>query len=296
MNSWEREIDPSLRGWTIALGLIGAALLAWVILLGTRARTAPQRCPPGYQQVEARCCAAGQGFSEGHCVGAPRTCPSPARAVTEPAPGCVVPSQRILIPGGSVTLGPIDWDSSHLRVKKTLAVRPFYIDSHEVTAFRYHECEKAGLCKRRTPWEEPGLPVTGRSVEEAEAYCAFAGGRLPTAAEWTFAAAGPEARRFPWGSHGLVCRRAAFGLASGPCAEGGSVPELVGMRPDGATPLGVHDLAGNVAELTHDPGGSAEAHGGSFRSERAGELKTWGVAPGVASSEVGFRCVYPVQK
>src|SRR5438552_3017582 len=57
-----------------------------------------------------------------------------------------------------------------------------------------------------------------------------------------------RARRYPWGDTGAVCRRAAWGLANGPCATKGRSPDTVGAHPDGASRMGVFDMAGNVAE------------------------------------------------
>jgi formylglycine-generating enzyme required for sulfatase activity len=173
-----------------------------------------------------------------------------------------------------------------------VAVQAFSIDQTEVTVHRYQDCVRAGLCAALAGQTEPGLPVTAVSVEQAEAFCAFAGGRLPTPSEWLFAAAGTDARRFPFGAHGLVCRRASYGLAHGPCAEGGTSPELAGARPEGQTPEGIYDLAGNVAELARTANGSISVHGGSFLSRRAGELKTWSVGPARRAADVGFRCAY----
>jgi formylglycine-generating enzyme required for sulfatase activity len=97
----------------------------------------------------------------------------------------------------------------------------------------------------------------------------------------------------------LVCRRAAFGLLQGPCAsqsesKAGTSAELVGSRPDGASPEGVLDLAGNVAEWTREGGGGYSARGGSFRSTSAAELKSWAsLGARDKALHIGFRCAYP---
>jgi len=85
---------------------------------------------------------------------------------------------------------------------------------------------------------------------DAMAYCRTRGGRLPTEDEWIVAAvsANNPPRRYPWGDTGAVCRRAAWGLDTGPCAHGADGPDTVGAHPDGDTALGIHDMAGNVAE------------------------------------------------
>src|SRR5208283_929136 len=109
---------------------------------------------------------------------------------------------------------------------------------------------------------------------EAERFCEWAGGALPTSVQLAFSAAGPSGRRYPWGDTGAVCRRAAWGLVRGPCGRGAVGPELAGSHPDGATPEGVLDLAGNVAEWAVSPGGF-EARGGSFRDGTASAMRSW---------------------
>lgn len=292
MSNWDRKLDLGFRGWKWATGALGLSAIFWVVLWGTNARKEPARCSPGFTPIDARCCAPGQGSSAGQCVGVPNSCPAPFLLMKEPTPGCVHPEARVLIDGGSVTLGPTDWDSVEVVEKHTVAVRTFSIDQIEVTAHRYGKCVADGLCDPLPSGMEPGQPVTGLSAPMAQKFCASVAGRLPTPAEWVYAASGTEGRRFPWGPHGLVCRRVAFGLADGPCAEDGISPDLAGQRPDGVTPEGVADLAGNAAEWAMDEAGRVSVHGGSFRSKNAGELKVWSTGRPIASDEVGFRCVY----
>jgi formylglycine-generating enzyme required for sulfatase activity len=211
-------------------------------------------------------------------------------------PGCSLSPRKVLIDSGTVTLGPTDWDSAEIVKKQTISVVSFYMDEGEVTVHEYERCIRSGQCPPVVSGAEPGVPVTGVSVETAATFCEFRAGRLPTPAEWLFAAAGSEARRFPWGPHGLACRRAAFGLVNGPCAEGGISPELSGARTAGATPEGVLDLAGNVAEWTLSASGEPSIHGGSYRSKHAADLKVWSLGSGQSKDDVGFRCVYPVKR
>jgi formylglycine-generating enzyme required for sulfatase activity len=205
--------------------------------------------------------------------------------------GCVVRHRRVALPGGLIQFGPEDWESLDQVRPFEATVRPFRIDAYEVTHARWNRCVDARVCAARDTIE-PGIPVTGLTVDEARAFCRFAGGRLPTSAEWLFAAVGTEKNRFPWGPTGIVCRRAAFGLVAGPCGNGARGPDLTGARPDGRTAAGIFDLAGNVAEWTLGEKGKAEVRGGSFRSTLAGELKSWAMERAVPSDHTGFRCAY----
>jgi formylglycine-generating enzyme required for sulfatase activity len=96
-------------------------------------------------------------------------------------------------------------------------------------------------------------PASLLTWEAARRYCASRGARLPTEAEWEFAARGPEGRRFPWGDQDPTCEGVVFGRKrSDQCAAQDSGPQPVGSAPQDRTPLGVLDLGGNVAEWVAD--------------------------------------------
>jgi formylglycine-generating enzyme len=286
-----------LTPWSVlgylAMVLFAGGALGGSIVLALREHAGPARCPPGTRAFAARCCADGQTELQGRCSGKPLACPAGFLLVLDPEPGCVVALRRVRLGGGTFLLGPQAWQARSTE-SRTLRVSPFAFDSTEVTVHRWRACVEARVCQ--TPAQgEPGQPVTGVGPVEAGDFCRFAGGRLPRGDEWLVAAAGSEARRFPWGQTGLVCRRAAFGLVRGPCGNGAAGPEWAGLRPDGATPERILDLSGNVAEWTAEPGGRYLVRGGSFRSELAADLHSWAVESSPAPApHVGFRCAYDV--
>ena len=115
----------------------------------------------------------------------------------------------------------------------------------------------------------------------------------------------PAPCRYPWGDTGAVCRRAAWGLTRGPCGTGATGPDTVGSHPDGATPLGIQDLAGNAAEWveTFEPCDAGPClgvvRGGSYTTDLATDLRTWVRREIPAESReatVGFRCAYDVSR
>lgn len=283
----------------VGLALLGAAATAaavyGVVRLAAHERTAPAMCGAGLVALGGRCCAPGQVLSSGHCAGRPSSCPS-GMGISSDEAGCVVAPRKVAYRGGRVSLGAEDWEAEGVVAPRKAVVAAFGLDATEVTLERWNHCTRAGGC-RVLDELEPGAPVRSVDPKEAEAFCRFEGGRLPTSDEWLFAAMGAEGRRFPWGSTGLVCRRAAYGIVEGPCAKGADGPELAGSRLDGATPEGVLDLAGNVAEWTSEGSGRYVARGGSYKSRTALELKSWSVEvlPPKART-VGFRCAYDLAK
>lgn len=282
---------PMLR---VGMALAGLGLCGVITARVALDERSSDRCPWGMEAAGARCCGLHQVLVGQSCTEPAKRCSS-AQDPNELGE-CIARFGVVSLSGGELYIGAQDWDGAtgSERFPRT-RVEPFRLDVNEVTRERFRTCPS---CKEppsaRAATDEPGLPVTDVSPAAAAEFCEKQGGRLPTSAEWVWAAAGAAPRRFAWGNSGLVCRRAAFGLAQGPCATGAAGPELAGSRPDGASPDGVLDLAGNVAEWTREADGSFVARGGSYRSTSAAELKSWATLPDRQKAlYIGFRCAYP---
>src|SRR6185437_11689056 len=209
----------------VAAVAVGAALalVAGVVTLARSRAEPPARCAPGMVALGARCCGEGQHLDGERCAGTPARC---AAGMDVTPSGCVAPPRRVRIEGGRLRIGPGDWEAQGVVEPYEVEVAPFEIDALEVGEARWAACSAAGVCPALALSGEPGRPVTGVTRDEAERFCRWDGGALPTAAELAFAAAGRAGRRYPWGDTGAVCRRAAWGLVSGPCGWGASGPEL----------------------------------------------------------------------
>ena len=130
-----------------------------------------------------------------------------------------------------------------------VAVAAFVLDRDEVSQASYARCVDDGDCAPPggdfDPDARAALPVTFVTWDQAAAYCAWAGRRLPTEAEWERAARGDDGRLYPWGNAPPDCTRANV-LGCGDAV----LP--VGGRAAGASPFGARDLAGNVMEWVAD--------------------------------------------
>jgi eukaryotic-like serine/threonine-protein kinase len=211
---------------------------------------------------------------------------------------------RVVIPGGPFTQGSTRGAEDERPVRK-FVVKTFAIDRTEVTRGDYALCVTAGRCQPLpgSPGPagaaDPKLPVTGVDWNDGQAYCRFAGGRLPTEAEWEKAARGTDGREYPWGND-ADCGRGNWGNfeGEGPCAgKNPGHPVAVGQYPSGASPYGVLDLGGNVwewvADKYDDEPGRRSVRGGSccsyFVGPRAANRNAW--APEHRDADLGFRCV-----
>jgi formylglycine-generating enzyme required for sulfatase activity len=196
----------------------------------------------------------------------------------------------------------------------------FQIQRREVTVEAYERCVGAGVCA--APWyaaggkryEKPTFPVTMVSWDDAVTYCGWVGGRLPTESEWERAARGTTGRTYPWGNvyNPFILNGGRFSFEL-PFDDRDGFEELapVGSFPDGRTPEGIDDLAGNVEEWvsdfygeypskpTLDPtgpktGDERVVRGGSFGSGAAWQrgAMRWHDSPGARRFWRGFRCVW----
>lgn len=199
-----------------------------------------------------------------------------------------------------------------------VVISPFFIDRTEVTVEAYRACVDAGACRpprvtsKLCTWthNDPRLPMSCVSFDDAELFCASRGQRLPSEAEWEWAARGPSDRPWPWGHEPPGCDRAVTikgDATAESCSPEG--PRPVGSARSGASYFGLLDMGGNVEEWvgtiyddryqTPAPSSSGPfaasarvLRGGSFLLPRAAARTT---ARSWASLEergpgVGFRC------
>jgi formylglycine-generating enzyme required for sulfatase activity len=217
--------------------------------------------------------------------------------------------------------------------QRTVYVDAFDIDKFEVTNVQFL---KFVLATNRDPlidWQYDGgnfqetmasHPVMHVSWYDADAYCKWAGKRLPTSAEWEKAARGEDGRIYPWGNQPAGLSRANFGRTglSGPVRDR---PERLLLYPpiisvdkydNGVSPYGVFQMAGNVAEWTADwydphyyktapdrnPKGPVTGTQKAFRgggwidstpTVRAAQRN--GTAPNTKMNWLGFRCARDVK-
>jgi formylglycine-generating enzyme len=275
-----------------ALSTAALALVVAVVAVAQSRAEPPARCAPGMIAFGARCCGEGQRLDGARCASAPSRC---AAGMEVTAAGCVAPPRVVRIDGGLLRVGPGDWEAQGVVAPYQVEVASFGLDVLEVSEARWSGCVAAGACPVLALSGEPGRPVVSITFDEAAGFCRWAGGALPASQQLAFAAAGRAGRRYAWGDTGAVCRRAAWGIVTGPCGWGATGPELAGSHPDGASPEGVLDLAGNIAEWATAPAGAAEVRGGSYADGAASALRAWqrrALPPDTRSREVGFRCAY----
>ncbi|HEU4539380.1 MAG TPA: SUMF1/EgtB/PvdO family nonheme iron enzyme, partial [Polyangiaceae bacterium] len=116
------------------------------------------------------------------------------------------------VPGGTFTMGADAGGQEDERPAHKVTLGGFFLDETEVTNEAYGRCVEARTCRPHDPksaaanklgddrlYRKPRQPISAISWDDATAYCAFVGKRLPSEAEWERAARGDDGRRFPWG-------------------------------------------------------------------------------------------------
>jgi formylglycine-generating enzyme required for sulfatase activity len=220
----------------------------------------------------------------------------------------------VYVPAGTFQMGnPFDIPGMH-----TIYLDAYWIDQTEVTNAEYAKCVQAGVCQRPsiaksftrpTYYGDPqyaDYPVIRIRWGDARDYCGWAGGRLPTEAEWEKAARGTDGRTYPWGSNAPNADLLNYHNNVGDTAA-------VGSYPDGASPYGALDMLGNVWEYVADwwsvveygnppdsnPLGPAS---GTYKVVRGGDYASikktmlWARSSIELTSDAwnyGFRCVRP---
>ncbi len=165
---------------------------------------------------------------------------------------------QILIPAGIVKMGGLDvlLENDELPAHE-VKISAFWMDQVEVVNGMYALCVKAGACRppakdssdnRLDYYNNPeyqDYPVVMVSWYDANAYCQWAGRRLPTEAEWERAARGDTVNTYPWGGELPNATNSNSRNIVGDTTR-------VGSYPTGASPFGVLDMAGNVWEWVAD--------------------------------------------
>jgi formylglycine-generating enzyme required for sulfatase activity len=157
------------------------------------------------------------------------------------------------VAGGVFTMGHRDiFEAEAPNPPHEVLLSPFALGVHPVTNAEYSAFVHASGAPPPTTtghpfFGAPDRPVVGVGWAEAHRYCEWAGGALPTEAQWELAARGFDGRRYPWGDQPPDESRACF---AEDWNSGG--PARVRERPAGASPFGSHDMAGNVWEWCRD--------------------------------------------
>jgi formylglycine-generating enzyme required for sulfatase activity len=218
----------------------------------------------------------------------------------------------VLVPAGEFTMGSDEGDDDEQPVHRVV-LDSFYLDTFEVTNGRFAKFVAAiqseppwGFADQETPVVDAERPVRWVTWLEATGYCLWAGKRLPTEAEWEKAARGTDGRVYPWGNEPPTAAQAVFGLK-----EGAETASPIGDHPQGRSPYGAQDLAGNLYEWvsdwyddafyqttpTHNPRGPLEGtakgqRGGSYINSPYRLRATFRTKsdPTEHDPHVGFRC------
>ena len=143
-------------------------------------------------------------------------------------------------------------DFSAEQPQHTVFLDEYQIGKYEITNRQYAQCVKAGICAQLFSGRGNNKdldPVGTVTWSDAKTYCEWAGGRLPTEAEWEKAARGPDGRIYPWGNS-IDCSLSNFWPRNSNICIGNKTE--IGIYKDGKSPYGLLDMSGNVWEWVND--------------------------------------------
>lgn len=239
-------------------GKILSALLLMLLISGCIMQT-PLQTPQPFveEEIEATLTAATEPNSE-----------MPTEPVAEPGETEVLKGM-VLIPATEYMMGCDPEHNNNYNCpgdelpQHKVRLSAYAIDVYEVTNAQYAACVAAGGCvapivsasKTRDDYyqnpEYANFPMINVKWEQAQAYCTWAGKRLPTEAEWELAARGTIPKAYPWGDEAPDCSKAnIYHNPTMSVCVGDTV--AVGSYPEGASEFGVMDMTGNVWEWVAD--------------------------------------------
>ena len=224
----------------------------------------------------------------------------------------------VRIEGGSFSMGSNDGDSwEREKPVHRVTVPTFEMTKTQVTVDQYKACVEAGACTAPFSggdcnWGQSDRgehPINCVDWHQAQAYAGWAGARLPSEAEWEYAArSGGRDWKYPWGDEIATCDRAVMYDGGDGCGRNSTWP--VCSKPRGNTVQGLCDMAGNVDEWVQDwyhsnyegaptdgsawenPAGSSRVFRGGSRYYHAGVVRASFrsfISPGGRSHDLGFR-------
>lgn len=196
----------------------------------------------------------------------------------------------ILIPAGEFQMETYKDNGAPAGSPRTVELDAYNIYRTEVTAGEYrYFAEETGRASIKQPnWSTARHPVVNVEWEDADAYCKWAGGRLPTEEEWEKAARGGADTKYSFGDEASALGDYAWYDEN----SGGQARPAGGKRPN---QYGLYDMHGNVWEWVSASGGDARHHtlGGSWYSSAPNLLWRYWHYPGYKNYDLGFRCVVP---
>jgi len=224
-------------------------------------------------------------------------------------------AKMVYVPGGTFSMGSYVGRSNEQPIHD-VTLDSFWIDKTEVTNGQYELCVADGMCEQPESYSGDFTgnqqPVVGVNWDDAEAYCTWVGSRLPTEAEWEYAARGAEGNTYPWGNSRPTCDLLNYHDGNNYCIK--KTTAVASYSPEGDSWVGASDMAGNVWEWVNDwydgdyytnsttnnptgpqNGSSNTLRGGSWDLSayyaRSSDRNNW--TPTLRGNRVGFRCASP---